>query len=78
MVSFKTNGIKRIHPDALQSQLRWLILTDNEIEEIPPEIGRCTVLQKCMLSGNKIRSIPNEISACTNLELIRLEDITTE
>ena len=72
MVSFKTNGIKRIHPDALQSQLRWLILTDNEIEEIPPEIGRCTILQKCMLSGNKIRSIPNEISACTNLELIRL------
>lgn len=72
MVSFKSNGMKRIHPDALQPQLRWLILTDNQIDEMPKEIGRCVILQKCMLSGNSLRSLPDEISNCTNLELIRL------
>jgi Protein kinase domain/Leucine rich repeat len=72
MVSFKTNQMKSIHPDALQPQLRWLILTDNKLTSIPKEIGRCTILQKLMLAGNSIQRIPDEISNCTNLELIRL------
>mmetsp|Transcript_23450 Transcript_23450/g.42557 ORF Transcript_23450/g.42557 Transcript_23450/m.42557 type:complete len:465 (-) Transcript_23450:127-1521(-) len=72
MVSFKSNGMKRIHPEALQPQMRWLILTDNELEFLPSTIGRCTKLQKCMLSGNKLSSLPQEIENCHNLELIRL------
>lgn len=72
MVSFKSNKMKRLHPEALQPQLRWLILTDNDIEIIPPEIGRCVKLQKLMLAGNQIREIADEISNCTNLELVRL------
>lgn len=72
MVSFKSNKMKRLHPEALQPQLRWLILTDNDIEVVPPEIGRCVKLQKLMLAGNQIREIADEISNCTNLELVRL------
>lgn len=73
MVSFKSNkALVRIHPDALQPQLRWLILTDNCIETLPKSIGRCNKLQKLMLSGNRIKEIPSEISGCQNLELVRL------
>eukprot|EP00536_Pseudo-nitzschia_multiseries_P010339 jgi/Psemu1/25626/gm1.25626_g len=75
MVSFKEcQTIERIHPEALQPQLRWLILTGNKISELPDTIGRCTKLQKCMLSGNKIRKLPDAavLSKLQNLELIRL------
>ena len=72
MVSFKSNGMKRIHPDALQPQLRWLILTDNQLESIPNTIGRCEKLQKLMLSGNNLCHLPEEMSKCRNLELVRL------
>jgi hypothetical protein len=72
MVSFKSNNIREIHPDALNSQLRWLILTDNQLTSIPSTIGKCIHLQKCMLSGNCLESLPLEIANCHNLELIRL------
>lgn len=72
MVSFKSNKMKRIHPDALQPQLRWLILTDNQLTHIPNEIGRCSILQKLMLSGNQLQYIPPEIRHCQRLELVRL------
>lgn len=72
MVAFKANKLRSIHPDALQSQLRWLILTDNLLETIPDTIGRCTQLQKCMLSGNLLKELPDSIAHCTHLELIRL------
>jgi tRNA A-37 threonylcarbamoyl transferase component Bud32 len=72
MVSFKSNQIKSIHPEALQPQMRWLILTDNKIASLPSTIGRCTKLQKFMLSGNLIEQLPKEIASCHNLELIRL------
>ena len=72
MVSFKSNQIKSIHPEAMQEQMRWLILTDNQITALPSTIGRCVKLQKFMLSGNLIETLPEEISNCHNLELIRL------
>lgn len=75
MVSFKEcQTIRSIHPQALQPQLRWLILTGNQISEIPNTIGRCTRMQKLMLSGNKLEKLPSfEIwSKLANLELIRL------
>lgn len=72
MVSFKSNGMKRIHPNALQPQLRWLILTDNALQAIPETIGRCHILQKLMLSGNSLRLLPEEIGNCKQLELVRL------
>jgi Leucine-rich repeat (LRR) protein len=72
MVSFKDNGMKSIHPDSLQPQLRWLILTGNELTTLPDTIGRCKKLQKLMLSGNRIETLPNSMGACENLELVRL------
>ena len=72
MVSFKSNKLHSIHPQSLSTQLKWLILTDNQITTLPSTIGKCTNLQKLMLSGNKIQSIPKEMSKCTKLELVRL------
>lgn len=72
MVGFKANRIRRVPGKALASQLRWLILTDNEIKALPAEIGGCTQLQKLMLAGNRLRTLPGEMAACLRLELLRL------
>jgi len=75
MVSFKEcQTITSIHPEALQPQLRWLILTGNKISKLPDTIGRCHKLQKFMLSGNLISELPPPeiLSNLNNLELIRL------
>lgn len=72
MIGFKSNRIKTIAEHALPISVRWLILTDNQIEQLPPTMGRLTNLQKLMLAGNRLRSLPDELVACQNLELIRL------
>lgn len=75
MISFKEcHTIESIHPEALQPQLRWLILTGNKISNIPDTIGRCHKLQKFMLSGNNISELPSPeiLAELKNLELIRL------
>jgi len=72
MVSFKNNHIHTIAPPALFPNLRWLILTNNQLTSLPATIGNLPKLQKLMLAGNRLRSIPHELARCTNLELIRL------
>lgn len=72
MVAFKSNRMTTIPEDALPAKLRWLILTNNLIEEIPKSIGKCDRLQKCMLAGNRLRSIPDEMANCKKLGLLRL------
>jgi len=72
MVSFKENAMKSLHPDALQPQLRWLILTDNRIQELPDTIGCCGNMKKLMLSGNQLQQLPDSIATCTKLELVRM------
>jgi hypothetical protein len=72
MVGFKANRIRTVTAQSLPPALRWLILTDNQIEVLPPEIGACTRLQKLMLAGNRLQTLPAELAACTRLELIRL------
>jgi len=72
MVGFKANRIRKVSGASLPPKLRWLILTDNEVEALPPEIGNCTQLQKLMLAGNQLRALPAELAACSRLELIRL------
>jgi Leucine-rich repeat (LRR) protein len=64
--------MKRIHPDALQPQLRWLILTGNHITDLPETLGRCEKLQKLMLSGNELTFLPESINKLRRLELVRL------
>lgn len=72
MVGFKANQISKLSGKSLPSKIRWLILTDNEIEELPSEIGNCLQLQKLMLAGNKIKVLPPSLANCKNLELLRI------
>jgi Protein tyrosine and serine/threonine kinase/Leucine rich repeat len=72
MVGFKSNKIRVLGENILPLGVRWLILTDNQLEQLPKSIGKLQKLQKLMLAGNQLRSIPDEMAACQNLELIRL------
>jgi len=72
IVGFKSNQIETIHTSALNVNLRWLILTNNKIKEIPDAIGKCLRLQKLMLAGNLITNLPESLSNCTQLGLLRI------
>ncbi|MFT0172574.1 leucine-rich repeat-containing protein kinase family protein [Paraburkholderia mimosarum] len=72
MVGFKANRIRHVSGRALPPRLRWLILTDNAIDALPPEIGERPNLQKLMLAGNRLRALPETMAACSRLELLRV------
>ncbi|MBF9140417.1 leucine-rich repeat-containing protein kinase family protein [Hymenobacter properus] len=72
MVGFKANQIRTLPGAALPAALRWLILTDNQLEALPAEIGNCQELQKLMLAGNQLRALPQTLAQCTKLELLRI------
>ncbi|EER60337.1 serine/threonine protein kinase [Acidovorax delafieldii 2AN] len=72
MVGFKANQIQTVSEHALGTRLRWLILTDNQLDALPASIGECIQLQKLMLSGNRLKTLPRELSRCTRLELLRI------
>jgi Protein tyrosine and serine/threonine kinase len=69
IMGFKSNQIQRISEAALPTILRWLILTHNQLEQLPQAIGN---LSKLMLAGNRLSSLPEEMASCHSLELIRL------
>ena len=71
-VGFKANQIARVPAQALPPLLRWLILTDNRIAELPESLGDCAGLQKLMLAGNRLYRLPARIANCQRLELLRL------
>jgi len=72
MIGFKANQITHLSGKALPPKLRWLILTDNCLQQLPAEIGACTQLQKLMLSGNRLQELPEAMAACARLELLRI------
>jgi hypothetical protein len=72
IVGFKANQIAHVPGAALPPALRWLILTDNQIEKLPCELGERPALQKLMLAGNQLRSLPESLAQAYKLELIRL------
>ena len=72
MVGFKANRINRISEKAISTHLRWLILTNNCITQLPKSIGDCTRLQKFLLAGNQLTKLPQEMANCRNLELLRI------
>jgi hypothetical protein len=72
IVGFKSNCIETIAPAALNTNLRWLILTNNKIVELPATIGNCTRMQKLMLAGNRLTALPKELQNCSNLGLLRI------
>ena len=72
MVGFKANQIRNVPATALPPQLRWLILTDNQIDALPASIGDCSQMQKLMLAGNRLQQLPIELAQCQKLELLRI------
>lgn len=72
IVGFKSNQIISVPAKSLNPNLRWLILTNNNIAELPKEIGLCSRMQKLMLSGNRLSALPKELSNCRNLALLRI------
>jgi len=72
MIGFRANQIAEVPAAALPPNLRWLVLTDNRIEELPAAIGRCKSLQKLMLAGNRLQTLPEALAECRNLELLRI------
>ena len=72
MVGFRGNRIRTVSGAALPLELRWLILTGNEIESLPAEIGARPLLQKLMLAGNRLHDLPQALVNCRRLELLRI------
>lgn len=72
MVSFRNNHIRHVSPEALPPLLRWLILTGNQLTELPSALGHRPHLQKLMVAGNHLQTLPEELVHCKNLELIRI------
>ncbi|MGF6362930.1 hypothetical protein ABH907_004594 [Pseudomonas frederiksbergensis] len=72
MIGFKANTIEHVPAAALPPLLRWLILTDNRITDLPTELGERPHLQKLMLAGNRLQRLPESLSQCHRLELIRI------
>jgi hypothetical protein len=69
---FRGAGLREIPAESLPPQLRWLTLTDNQIETLPAALGRRPALQKLMLSGNRLSTLPDSMAGAPNLELLRL------
>ncbi|WP_318457583.1 leucine-rich repeat-containing protein kinase family protein [Photobacterium leiognathi] len=72
MIGFKSNQITTVDETALPEKLRWLILTDNKITQLPDSLGLRPRLQKLALAGNQLTELPATMAQLHNLELIRL------
>lgn len=72
MVGFKANRLRHLPAAALPAQLRWLILSDNQLEELPTALGERPRLQKLMLAGNRLSALPESLASSYNLELLRI------
>ena len=72
MIGFKACQIRHVPENSLPPHLRWLILTDNQLERLPESIGRCQNLQKLMLSCNRLDSLPMSLAHCSKLEMLRI------
>lgn len=72
MLSFKSNKLIEISEDSLTPSIGWLILTDNQLSNLPHSIGNLQGLRKLMLANNQLKSLPPELATCKQLELVRL------
>lgn len=65
-------GIETLPEECLPRNLKWLTLTDNNINNLPKSIGKLEKLKKLLLTRNKIDKFPKEIINCQSLELLRI------
>jgi len=71
-VGFRGCGLSEVPAESLPQTLRWLTLTDNQIQSLPQALGERPLLQKLMLSGNRLGQLPESLSGASGLELLRL------
>jgi len=71
-IGFRGCGLNEVLAESLPRGLRWLTLTDNQIESLPHAIGERPMLQKLMLTGNRLAALPESLGDAANLELLRL------
>jgi len=72
MIAFKGNQICEFAEHSLPCATQWLILTDNNIAQLPESFGKLTQLRKLALAGNKLITLPQSMQNCQALELVRL------
>ncbi len=72
MLSFKGNRLTEFAAAVLPEQLQWLILTDNQLPDLPADVGRYQALQKLALAGNRLTTLPDSMQHCQQLGLLRL------
>jgi hypothetical protein len=72
MIGFKSNKIKEVPASSLPLHTRWLILTDNNISQLPEKLGELKRLEKLALAGNELTQLPHSLHQCHNLGLVRL------
>ena len=72
MVAFKGCKIAEFGDYCLPKNIEWLILTDNNIPELPQSFGQFTQLKKLALAGNQLKQLPSSMAKCKSLELVRL------
>ncbi|WP_310390163.1 leucine-rich repeat-containing protein kinase family protein [Roseateles sp.] len=72
LVGFKSNQLTELPAAALPAKLRWLVLTDNQLTELPVELGRRPHLQKLALAGNRLSQLPDSMAQCRALGLLRM------
>lgn len=71
-VGFRGCGLRDVPAAALPQALRWLTLTDNQIENLPSALGERPLLQKLMLAGNRLGALPESLAGASRLELLRV------
>ncbi|WP_424360149.1 leucine-rich repeat-containing protein kinase family protein [Methylocystis parvus] len=71
-IGFRATGMRDVPDEALPPRLRWLTLTDNQIDSLPDALGARPHLQKLMLAGNRLKRLPETLAGAGNLELVRL------
>ena len=77
----REEAVRRIHR-AAEEKLTKLDLSGLGLEELPPEIGKCTQLETLLLGkfdeekekwvGNKLTEFPNAVLQLTNLKRLNL------
>jgi hypothetical protein len=72
MVGFKSNQVTALPAAALPAKLRWLVLTDNQLTELPALLGERPHLQKLALAGNRLSQLPGSMAQCRRLSLLRM------
>ncbi len=72
MIGFKNNQLQTISENALHKEIRWLILTNNQLMSLPNSLGNCYNMQKLALAGNQLTHLPTSLSNCKNLGLLRI------